>query len=141
MLFHNINLLAVLVCAVSSFIIGGLWYSLIFNKMWLKAMGKTKEDFKDAKPGLPMLLSFVASIIMAFILAHILNLSFSVGHALTPDMQMAIETAGGCWVAFTLMPTFVTRNFEATSYNLFLIGTAYRLVDFVVMAIILTLWR
>jgi hypothetical protein len=141
MLFHNINLLAVLVCAVSSFIIGGLWYSLIFNKMWLKAMGKTKEDFKDAKPGLPMLLSFVASIIMAFILAHILNLAFGKCPNPVPDLQTAIETAGGCWVAFTLMPTFVTRNFEASNYNLFLIGTAYRLVDFVVMAIILTLWR
>src|ERR1700733_3400916 len=109
MLFHNINLLAVLVCAVSSFVIGGLWYSLIFNKMWLKAMGKTKEDFKDAKPGLPMLLSFVASIIMAFILAHILNLSFGRCPNPVPDLQTAIETVGGCWVAFTLMPTFVTR--------------------------------
>lgn len=33
--FSEINLWAVLVCAVASFMVGGLWYGLVFAKIWV----------------------------------------------------------------------------------------------------------
>ena len=142
MYYHGINLWAVLVCGVTSFIIGGLWYSpVMFVKPWMKALGRSKDDFKNSSPALPMLLSFISGLVMAFVMAHILNLAFGKCPNPQPDLTEAIETAIGCWGAFTLLPIFVTRNFEQSSNTIFYINVAYRLVDFVVMAVILTLWR
>lgn len=46
----NINYLAVLIAAIVSMIVGGLWYSpILFGKMWTKAMGWNEETMKEKK--------------------------------------------------------------------------------------------
>jgi hypothetical protein len=55
---HNLNLLAVLVAAISTMVVGFLWYSpILFAKPWMREMGydpddkaKTKEMQKSAGP-------------------------------------------------------------------------------------------
>ena len=44
----DINWIAVLVAAVSAFMIGGIWYGPLFGKKWMELVGKTEEDIKDA---------------------------------------------------------------------------------------------
>ena len=41
-----INWLAVLVAALVPTLIGFLWYSLLFEKAWMKASGMTEEKIK-----------------------------------------------------------------------------------------------
>jgi hypothetical protein len=44
---QNLNWLAIIVAAISTFILGGLWYSpLMFVKRWMKETGITEEDTK-----------------------------------------------------------------------------------------------
>jgi len=39
---HQINWLAVLAAALSTFVVGGVWYSpILFGKVWLRAWGMT----------------------------------------------------------------------------------------------------
>src|ERR1051325_1549607 len=48
------NYLAVLVCAVIIFLLGGLWYSpVLFAKRWVALQGKTMEEMQaaGASPG------------------------------------------------------------------------------------------
>ena len=50
--FQNLNWLAIIVAAVSAFILGGLWYSpLMFAKRWMKETGITEESTKNNKYG------------------------------------------------------------------------------------------
>jgi len=138
MLFHNINLVAVLICAVSSFIIGGIWYSpLLFAKTWARELRKTPEDFKNSSPLVPMILSFLASLVMGFVLAHVLV--FADTARVVHSLRTNVETAILCWGGFTAAVTFVNRSFEQSSFTLWIINVGYRLVDFIVMAVILTL--
>src|SRR3989442_13985646 len=77
--FHNINLLAVLVAAVSTMVVGFLWYSpVLFAKPWMREMGydpndkaRMEEMKKSAGPAYGG--SFVASLGSAFTLALILH--------------------------------------------------------------------
>ena len=72
---HNLNWLAVLVAAVSTMVVGFLWYSpILFAKPWMREMGydpddkaKVQEMQKGAGPA--YLGSFLASLVSAFILA------------------------------------------------------------------------
>jgi len=43
----QVNYVAVLVCAVVTFLLGGLWYSpVLFAKRWVALVGLTEEQMK-----------------------------------------------------------------------------------------------
>ena len=48
---ESINYFAVLVAALSAFPIGGLWYSLLFAKPWMKEIGFNEEEFSKSNMG------------------------------------------------------------------------------------------
>jgi len=69
---HNLNLLAVLVAAVSTMVVGFLWYSpILFAKPWMREMGydpddKAKVQEMQKSAGLAYLGSFIVSLVSAF---------------------------------------------------------------------------
>ena len=43
----KLNYLAIIAAAISTFVIGGLWYSpAVFGKAWMRENGFTEEDMK-----------------------------------------------------------------------------------------------
>jgi len=66
----EINLLAVLIAAVSSFIIGGLWYSpLLFDKAWRREAGVTEETLKAGNMALIFSCAFVLTLLASLVFA------------------------------------------------------------------------
>jgi hypothetical protein len=133
--YHNINVVAVLVAAVVSFLLGWLWYSpVLFANTWMKALGKTKEDImKGGKQAMfkGMGISFLQALIVAIGIAHFFNLGGG------SSIGMAIETALVCWFAFVVMLDLVTRTYEQSNMTLFYVHVGYRLFEFIIIALIL----
>ena len=68
----DINWLAVLVAALASFAVGGLWYSpLLFAKPWMAAIGKTEDELRGESSPIPYVIAFVATAISAIVLSVI----------------------------------------------------------------------
>jgi hypothetical protein len=131
----TLNWLAIIVAALSNFLIGGLWYSpLLFAKLWMKENKFSDEDMKDPKMLKVFGLTFVYSFIMSFNLAMFLN------DAKTTVSWGAIAgfLAGFGWVAMSI---FIIGLFERKSYRYMLIHGGYVTVSFVVMGLIIGLWR
>ena len=66
----KLNIWAVLVAALSTFLIGGLWYSpALFGKVWMRENGFTEEGLKNSNMakifGLAFFLAFIAAINLA----------------------------------------------------------------------------
>lgn len=121
--------------ALSNFLIGGLWYSpLLFGKAWMKENNFTDEDLK--KGNMPRIFgfTFLYSIVMAFNLAMFLN------DATTTAGWGAIAgfLAGFGWVALSI---FIIGQFERKSTKYMLIHGGYVTVSFVVMGLIIGIWR
>ena len=80
----DINIWAALVAAISSFLLGGLWYSpALFGKKWIK-----ETEFDEANAGHPAKVfgvSFIFALIAAF------GFAFLIGPA--PDLLTAIHFA------------------------------------------------
>ncbi len=134
-MIHNINVVAVVIAAVVSFLLGWLWYSqVLFGNTWMKALGKTKEDImKGGRQAMfkGMVISFLEALIVAVAIAHFFNL----GGGTT--IGMAIETALVCWFAFVVMLDLVTRTYEQSNMTLFYLHAGYRLFEFIIIALIL----
>lgn len=130
----DINLLAVLAAAVSTFIIGGLWYSpLLFYKPWLRANGFVEADVQKGNAGVIFGLAFVFSAIMAANLAAFLA---------TPDTTLAWgATAGALTAVWVVLGLAVVALFERRPWSYILVNGGYWLVSFVVMGAILGGWR
>mgnify|MGYP001606883850 CR=1 FL=1 len=130
----QINYAAVIVAAISSFVIGGIWYSpMLFAKLWMQENGFTEESLKGGNMAMIFGGSFILTLIMSFILA-----AFLAGPA---DLVWGITAgalAGIGWVSFSIGITYL---FERKSMKLFLINAGYHAVAFMVMGGILGLWK
>lgn len=130
----RINHFAVITAALSSFVIGGLWYSpLLFHRPWMKVNGLTEQHLKTGAPRI-FGLSFLFSLIMAYNLA-----AFLAG----PDTTVWWGAAAGAlagigWVSLSIA---VITLFERRSLTYALINGGYFALSFVVMGAILGAWR
>ena len=128
--FQNLNWLAIIIAAVSSFAIGSVWYSpLLFAKRWMKEIGFTSESTKGANMPKIFGLSFLLMLFASF------NLAMFIGSdAGAVFGTMAGFLAGLGWV-FTM--TGVTYLFERKSFALLLINGGYSTVSLTVMGLLI----
>lgn len=130
---ETVNYLAVLVAALMAFIIGGLWYSLLFEKSWMKENNFDKEALKKGNMGKIFGGAFIFSLIISFVLALFLG----------PERNAMVGASAGFmaglfWVATAMGITYL---FERKSLKLFLINAGYHVITYTVMGFILGIWR
>jgi|RhiMethySRZTD1v2_1073278.scaffolds.fasta_scaffold115571_3 uncharacterized protein DUF1761 len=109
MAFAGINYLAIFAAAVAAWIFGAVYYTTL-SKPWLAAVGMTAADMKKQSEDkvraiAPFILSFVAEIVMAWVLAGVL------GH-LGPGqvtVRNGVISALFLWFGFVLT-TIATNN-------------------------------
>ena len=141
MQMHHVNLLAMLVAAISTMAVGFLWYSpILFAKPWMREMGydlndekKVKEMQKNAGPA--YLGSFVASLVAAFVLA----LLFHWIHV--QNWQFGMLVGFHVWLGFVATVQLTGVLFMKQSMKLFAINTGYQLVCYLAMGAILAAWK
>jgi hypothetical protein len=131
---EQLNLLAVIVAAVSSFVIGGLWYSpVLFHRAWMKANGFAEADVAGGNMAKIFGLSFVFAVVMALNLAMFLN---------APGTTAAWgATAGALAAIWVALGIGTVALFERRPWTYTAVNGGYWLVSFVVMGFILGAWR
>jgi Protein of unknown function (DUF1761) len=130
----EINWLAVLAAAFSSFVIGGLWYSpMLFGKLWQREAGLSDEQLKAGNPARIFGGAFVLSLMAAAVFAMFLGPAPSLGLALGAGFS-----AGLCWVAASFGINYL---FEHKSLALFLVNGGYHTLQFTVIGLVLGLWH
>jgi len=140
MSFMGVNLWSVLVAAIATMILGFLWYSpLLFARPWMVAMGydpedKAKMDEMRKSAGKSYGIAFVASLVAAFILGKIIDVT-TVDSAL---YEMKIDFA--MWLGFVTTVQLTAKLFGNQPTKLYLINTGYQLVCYLAMGAILAVW-
>ena len=137
---HHLNLLAIFVAAISTMVVGFVWYSpVLFAKPWMREMGydpndkaKVQEMQKSAGPA--YLGSFVASLVSAFVLALFLHEM----HA--QNLEHGLLVGFHVWLGFVATVQLTGVLFMKQSMKLFAINTGYQLVCYLVMGAIVGAW-
>lgn len=135
----NINFLAVTAAALSTFVVGWLWYGPLFGRAWMSAVGLSTEDLKEGSMIRLFGLAFVFELIMAINLAL-----FFYGSA---EGAKAIGASSGAlygfmtgfgWVFFALA---VNSLYERKTWKYIFINGGYWTVAFTIMGLILGAWK
>jgi hypothetical protein len=134
---YGVNLWAALVAAVSSFVLGGLWYSpLLFGKAWQKEANAGTSGVRGARGGPPARafgLSFAFAMLGAVLFALWLGPKPTLLHAITAGAM-----AGFGFVAVALG---INYQFANRSFRLYLIDGGYHSLQFMLFGVILGLWH
>ena len=134
----QVNYLAVLVAAVVSMILGFLWYSpIVLGKPWMKEKGLTSENLKKAQKEMGKMygVSFVLSLVTAYVLSHVMTLSVNFFHY--PLLQTGLTTAFWMWLGFVMPVQAGSTMFGSKNWKLFGIDTGYQLVSVLTMGVVL----
>jgi len=125
------NILAVLLAALSSFLLGGLWYSpALFGRMWNAENGGEKQAGHPAKVfGISFLFSLVAAAAFGYWLGA------------SPSIEAALKAGLLAGVGFVACSFGINYQFAQRSFKLWLIDGGYHAVQFVVFGLVFGLLR
>jgi len=129
----HVNWLAVVAAALSSFVLGGIWYSALFSKAWQVAAGVSDEQMKSGNKAVLFGGAFLLSLLQAAVFAMFLGDKVTVGFGAAAGFG-----AGLCWVAAGLGITYL---FEHRSLKLFAINGGYSTLQFTIIGAILGAWH
>ena len=129
----NVNLLAVIVAALSSFLLGGLWYSpVLFGPAWQRAAGDVRKP-GDAHPARVFGLSFLFALAAAFAYALVMPAPAGATSAVLQGLAV-----GAAIVAASFGINYQFANRPSVMW---LIDGGYHTVQFALYGLILGLWR
>ncbi len=114
---HHI-LVWVTVSAITQWLLGALWYGVVFRKSWRALVGLA-DGAKPKNAAFGMVTSFVACWLLSFILVHIIN--WAGATSFTGGMKLGVL----CWVGFMAPALFAQHIFENRRANLFAINAGY----------------
>ena len=124
-----INFLAVLVAAVAGWLVGAVWYGVL-GRQWMAALGRT-EDTRRSIPVTPMIIAFIALIVMATMLAGL------IGHLGPVNAERGVVSGVLVWFGFVITTITVGNAFQQRKPMLTIIDGGHWLAVLVVQGAII----
>ncbi len=125
------NVYAVVLAAVSSFLLGGLWYSpVLFGRAWNRENG---GEVPQGHPGKVFGVAFVFSLLAAFAFAWFVGPQ--------PELHKALLCGLVAGFGMVAASFCINYQFAQRSGKLWAIDGGYHTVQFVLFGLILGLWH
>jgi len=134
----KINYPAVLVATVVHFLVGGVWYGVLFSNQFVKLIEWSPEKLREMEshnPAKELGIAFIAALILVYILAHFVQ------YTKARTALDGIQTAFWLWLGFVATTQLATVVFEDRKLGLYLINVSYQLVACSLAGIILAMWK
>ena len=129
------NYLAVFVAAIAYWLLGALWYGVLFGQAWMALEHMTAGQTRSMNPVLPYLITLVLNVLIAYALAQICiwRNADTLGRGASVGVLL--------WIGFVGPVTFTTYMYEMRPKELFAINQFFPLAGFVLMGAILGGWK
>ena len=131
----RLNHVAVFVAAIAFFLWGGLWYDVLFGRLWMASLGPAAASLPKPSPAL-----FIGSFVLGWIL------SYGTAIALTrrPEDQTAAQ--GVSFAIFMGIVVWGTLSLQQTLYEgrpflYWAINAGYAIIGFAIVGAIVGGWR
>jgi hypothetical protein len=128
------NYLAIVIAAIVYWLLGGVWYGVLFSKSWMALENMTEAQAKSVNPFLAYVITFGLNLLIAFVLAQLCLWR----NATTVSRGAALGIL--VWIGFVGPITYTTYMYEIRPVQLFAINQFYPLVGLCIMGAILGGW-
>ena len=129
----DINWLAVVLGTVAFFVVGAIWYSLLFGKAWQREVGLSNEQLKS---GVNMPLIFGLCFMLEFVVVLTLGHLFAFLH---PGNHQKMMLATGFGLAIMTPAVGINYLYQRKSLKLFLIDAGHFVVGMAAVGLVFVL--
>jgi hypothetical protein len=134
----RINFPAVLVAAIVYWLLGFLWYGVIFARKFVEIMNYSPQQLAEMEKSNhvgELMLTMLSGFFVMLALAYILKAGRV--HSTANALKVAVVV----FLGFMLATSLETVLFESRALGLYLINNSYHLVGLIFGALILSTWR
>ncbi|PYP27322.1 MAG: hypothetical protein DMD51_02745 [Gemmatimonadetes bacterium] len=129
----NVNVLAVIVAALATFVLGAVWYSpVLFAKQWMQAHGYTPEQLEAMKR---------RGVARAYAVSALCYLVMAYALALLASYTQATSFVQGLWLGFAATIGLTANMFSDNPLAVWVIDAGYQLAYLLLMGVIVAVWR
>lgn len=131
------NYLAVIVAAIAYWLLGAVWYSVLFGNAWMQLEHMTADQVKavsGAQVGTMYGIGFVMNLVIAFFLAQLCGWRAATTAARGAALGILL------WIGFVGPITYTTHMYEMRPWPLFAINQFYPLAGLCLMGAIIGAW-
>jgi fluoride ion exporter CrcB/FEX len=128
------NYVAVFVAAIAYWLLGALWFAVLFSRPWMALENITPEQASGMNSIAPYIISFILNLVIAFVLAQLCAWRNANTAARGAALGILI------WIGFVGPITYSTYMYEMRPKQLFAINEFYPLVGLCLMGAILGAW-
>jgi hypothetical protein len=142
----ELNWLAIGAAVVASFVIGSVWYGVVFRDMWQRAMGFTGDMRPSGAETLRgSIIGIVVSILTAYVLARWIGAWQPAAWGGTgeadSDFNIGILVSLMAWAGFVVPVLATGVAYERKSWALFVLNALFQVISIVVMGLIIAFWK
>ena len=135
----NVNVLAILVAALLTFVLGMVWYSpALFARQWMAAQGYTPDKLEAMKRK-GMTRAYVVSVLCYFVTAYVVALIASYTNSTTFAQGLWLGFLS--WLGFAATIGLTANLFSEKPLAAWVIDAGYQLAYLVLMGVLLSVWR
>jgi surface polysaccharide O-acyltransferase-like enzyme len=128
------NYAAVFIAAIAYWLLGAVWYGMLFSKPWMALENISVEQAKSLNPVLPYVITFILNLLIAYALAQICTWR----NANTAGRGASVGVL--LWIGFVGPITYTTYMYEMRPKELFAINQFFPLAGLVLMGAIIGAW-
>ena len=136
----NVNILAVLVAALLTFVLGAFWYSpVLFAKQWMAAQGYTPEKLQEMMKKRGATRAYVVSALCYVVMAYVVSLLASYTNSTT--LAQGLWLGFLSWLGFGATIGLTANMFSEKPIAAWVIDAGYQLAYLLIMGAVLSVWR
>lgn len=131
----HINYLAVVAAALVNYILGAIWYSVLFGKQW-----KSLSGISEMKPSPGAIaIGLIGALLMSYVLAH--AVIFGNAYLNMAGVGAGLMCGFFNWIGFIAPVTLGTVIYEKKPWRLWILNNAYWLISLLAMGTLLSMWK
>lgn len=131
--FSTVNWLAIIVAGVAYFMLGALWYGMLFKTAWIKGSGidMNSPEAKKGGAGL-MLMTFVLEFVTALGIAILANRIGATGGIIS-GIKLGLLTG----TAFAAIAVWISFMYQMKSKQMMAIDGGYHILGHIICGVII----
>lgn len=130
----NVNIWAVIICTIINIVLGMVWYSpRVLGTLWKEEHGFDSSQLK-ATP-----LHFIGAIIVAFILAFVLDMMIHTFHI--HGVGNGIALGFFIWLGFIATTHFSGVIWAKKPFIVYFIDAGFMLINLIIISAVMTVWQ
>jgi len=135
----TVNIVAILVAALVTFVLGAFWYSpVLFARQWMQAQGYTPEKVEEMKKK-GMTRAYAVSALCYVVTAYVVALL--AGYTNSTTLAQGLWLGFLCWLGFAATIGLAANMFSEKPFAAWVIDAGYQMAYLVIMSVLLSLWR